>query len=857
MEKSMKKTTRICLCVLAMAAVMLSGTQMPAWAAENEPRVGASELTSETGVTVTTTKEFMDALNQHRSPIIVDGMIIIGEEEDTDKRMLPVVIPANTMIQGTAESELRSRSPIQLEGDGVCFQNIKLTFNSSNALESVPHREIFLGGHSLTLDNVKTYLEGGDGNLGGFGGTEKELLPTVYAGGYSNTAVGSGASLTVRNANDETMFQGIYMGHDAGNDNKVPYTGRVVLHLDAKAVVREKIDTSRNSQAEINITGNENSYAKAKTFYGNEDTTLTMSQVSMEGAVVEYVGNIVLNDKACLSSKTERLQNVALRNGGCLDFNGVSNAVIAGDFTGEGDLTKERGILVLNSQGSLTVLGNVTGTTQFQTGSRAVPGSLSANRSYIFAKAGSGSEPNFVLAPQSIKNGFDLRYGAGIWTVVRGETVDFQGIGDIVIHSAPAKVNLRKIAETEDGAIPDENAYFEITWHHKNGTAFSNDEVEENLFYDMDYVICVRTDDWQSDAADILDQTDWYQPVSFITSETHPGKYYLWAHGEAKPGDYTFLFCSDYFTGDLNTMADVKALKDTVLAQQRVIFYDQDLDEPSGPESPDEPSKPEDPEQPEGPEQPGQPDHQHAYEATVTKKPTCTESGVRTFTCSCGASYTEKIPVLNHQYIEERIPATMDHDGKIRQVCDTCSYVKDLAVIESPQKIVWGKRNFIYDGKTKTPSVAVTDSKGETLAQGKDYRIRYPKERKNPGVYAVALEFLGDYSGRVTEDFTIRPKDTSLKKVIARSKGFQVTWKKQTAQIDGYQLQYSADKSFKGKGTRTTTVKKRITTKKISKLKGKTKYYVRIRTYKVVKVGGKKKSLYSNWSGKKTVRTKR
>ncbi|MCI9596761.1 MAG: hypothetical protein HFE75_05585 [Firmicutes bacterium] len=840
----MKKITRICLCVLAIAAVMLSGTQMPAWAAENEPQAGASGRASETGVTVTTREEFMTALAQKKSPITVNNLIVIGQDAESSGRMLPVMIPANTVIQGTAGSQINCRSPIQLEGDGVCFQNIKLTFESSDALGSVPHREIFLAGHSLTLDNVKTYLDG-SGNLGGFGGTEKELLPTVYAGGYPNTAIGGNASLTVRNSNDETMFQGIYMGHDAGNDSKVPYTGNAVLNLDAKAIVREEVDTSWNSQAEINITGNENGYVKAKTFYGNEDTTLTMSQVSMEGAVVERIGNLVLKDKACLYSKTEQLQNVALRNGACLDFNGVSNAVIAGDFTGEGDLTKERGILVLKQDGTLTILGTVTGTTQFQTYHRLFPGTLLANRSYIFAKAGNGPGPNFVLAPKNIENGFDLRYESGEWKVVHGETADPQGIGDIVIHSAPEKVDLRKIAETEDGAIPDENTYFEVTWYQKNGAAFSNDEVEENLFYEMDYVICIRTDDWQSDAADILDQTDWYQPVSFLTSEAHPGKYYLRAHGKGKPGDYTFLFCSDYFA-ELTTVADVKALKDTVLAERRVVFYDQDIG--------DVPPKPD---LPEGPETPEGPEHQHAYEAVVTKNPTCAETGVKTFTCGCGSSYTEKIPVSTHQYIEKRVPATMEREGKIQQVCGICSYAKDIAAIESPQKIMWSKSDYTYDGKTKTPSVIVKDSKGRILSKGEDYQIRYPKDRKNPGVYTMVLEFRRDYSGRVTEEFTIRPKKTSLKRVTARSKGLQVMWKKQTVQVDGYQIQYSTSKSFKGKGTKTMTEKKNVAAKKISKLKGKKKYYVRIRTYKAVKVDGKKKTLYSDWSGKKAMRTKR
>lgn len=46
-----------------------------------------------------------------------------------------------------------------------------------------------------------------------------------------------------------------------------------------------------------------------------------------------------------------------------------------------------------------------------------------------------------------------------------------------------------------------------------------------------------------------------------------------------------------------------------------------------------------------------QPTHTHSYTSSVTKNPTCTEEGVRTYTCtSCGASYTEPIAKTGHQW---------------------------------------------------------------------------------------------------------------------------------------------------------------------------------------------------------------
>ena len=72
------------------------------------------------------------------------------------------------------------------------------------------------------------------------------------------------------------------------------------------------------------------------------------------------------------------------------------------------------------------------------------------------------------------------------------------------------------------------------------------------------------------------------------------------------------------------------------------------------------------------------------------------------------------------------------------------------------------------------------------------------------------------------------------------------------SRINGYQIQYSTDSKFK-KGNKTITVKGyNKTSKKISKLKAKKKYYVRIRTYKTVY----KKNYYSGWSKAKAVKTK-
>ena len=93
---------------------------------------------------------------------------------------------------------------------------------------------------------------------------------------------------------------------------------------------------------------------------------------------------------------------------------------------------------------------------------------------------------------------------------------------------------------------------------------------------------------------------------------------------------------------------------------------------------------------------------------------------------------------------------------------------------------------------------------------------------------------------------------TSITSVKAQSKAFTVKWKKKS-NITGYQIQYSTNSKFNKKNSKTIKIKqaKKIS-KKITGLKSSKKYYVRVRTYKVVK----KKISYSSWSKKKCVTIK-
>ena len=163
--------------------------------------------------------------------------------------------------------------------------------------------------------------------------------------------------------------------------------------------------------------------------------------------------------------------------------------------------------------------------------------------------------------------------------------------------------------------------------------------------------------------------------------------------------------------------------------------------------------------------------------------------------------------------------------------------------------------SYTYNGKTKTPSVTVKDSKGRKLKKGTDYTVKYSSGRKNVGRYAVKVTFKGNYTGSKTVYYYIIPKSTSIRRVSALRKGFKLSWKKQKTQTTGYQIQYSTSKKFK-KAKAVNVSKNKTTSKYIKKLSSKKKYYVRVRTYKKVKINGKTKKVYSSWSKTKTVKTR-
>lgn len=132
----------------------------------------------------------------------------------------------------------------------------------------------------------------------------------------------------------------------------------------------------------------------------------------------------------------------------------------------------------------------------------------------------------------------------------------------------------------------------------------------------------------------------------------------------------------------------------------------------------------------------------------------------------------------------------------------------------------------------------------QKLAAGSNYKFRVRFFIDGPD----SVRYYGGWT--VIASPTL-PKGTKLASVSAARKAFTAKWSK-TAGVTGYQIQYSTNAKFTKPAIKTVKGASKYSYK-VSKLKGGTRYYVRVRTYKTI--GGK--NYFSTWSGAKSVKTKK
>ncbi|MCD7723759.1 MAG: fibronectin type III domain-containing protein, partial [Clostridiales bacterium] len=248
------------------------------------------------------------------------------------------------------------------------------------------------------------------------------------------------------------------------------------------------------------------------------------------------------------------------------------------------------------------------------------------------------------------------------------------------------------------------------------------------------------------------------------------------------------------------------------------------------------------------------------YQVQYSTSKSFTNATIKSITSNTATTKRVSGLTAGTYYVRVRTYTKLKVNGKYVKFYSDWSTGKKVKV--AAPSVTLSKTTYTYNGKAKTPSVTVTDANGNTISS-KYYTVTYisratgktVSSMKSVGKYYVKVKLTGNYSGTVKKAVTIKPKATSISALTTASKGFTVKWGKVTSCTTGYQIQYSTDKSFSSKTTKTVKDNTQ-TSKTITGLKANQKYYVRIRTYKTVTVDGSTTKIYSSWSSVTAVTTK-
>lgn len=155
--------------------------------------------------------------------------------------------------------------------------------------------------------------------------------------------------------------------------------------------------------------------------------------------------------------------------------------------------------------------------------------------------------------------------------------------------------------------------------------------------------------------------------------------------------------------------------------------------------------------------------HSHSYTSSITKNATCKESGVTTFTCSCGDTYSEEIAKLTtHIWGNWTVTsaATYEATGTEKRTCTVCEKTesrtiakleyKDIVLINTEEMKVFGDDNVIsVDGKTVND--LLKNINGNVSITNKDGKIVSGEDIITSGMTVT----LKDENGKVLDSKTV------------------------------------------------------------------------------------------------------
>lgn len=428
---------------------------------------------------------------QDGDTIVVLGNAIIKGAQDDSGASLPYTITKEvTFIGSSREVEMLWNRPIQLGAD-VTFQNLRITLPHTGGENC-----IYAAGYHLTLDNVETYIN------------NSIRPPYLFGGGYKDLPVGSNAQITIRNANERTIFSGVYAGTKFKN-----FVGDVTINIDANTTIGTKDNPSGvyasglrgrlpqglidyDCRVEGNVNINVTMSGLGNRIYlfdgfgatdanGNPSANLSLTGVNNQAFRATSFNNITFdNSNIALNQAADFIGvsgNLKVINNTKLDLSKAQTTTIGGDFIGSTDTTKA-GILILNTKGLLDVTGTVAGNTHFispNPGSivgenSPISGPVEENHTYITSSANAAGE--FLFKPYSTIHQIHMSLakeqdgGKTKW-VVRKEQHTLKNIE----IDGPTRVTVDEVKAADDSDNGDAGVVFAIKSIDTNNNLFATD----------------------------------------------------------------------------------------------------------------------------------------------------------------------------------------------------------------------------------------------------------------------------------------------------------------------------------------------------------------------------------------------
>ena len=147
----------------------------------------------------------------------------------------------------------------------------------------------------------------------------------------------------------------------------------------------------------------------------------------------------------------------------------------------------------------------------------------------------------------------------------------------------------------------------------------------------------------------------------------------------------------------------------------------------------------------------GDPPHVHNYKATVTKEPTYTSTGIRLYSCSCGKSYTETIPVKECHHISTVVKNVKE------ATCTEAGYTGDTYCNDCKKVVEYGEK-IAAKGHTNTKIINVKEATcteegytGDTYCNDCKKVVAYGEKTAAKG-HTYSSEWTIDKEATITEE---------------------------------------------------------------------------------------------------------